>query len=314
MPKKSDPQEKPDKAFEAELAQRLRDRSRELLAGQTEVLQILTQARAQILTTLAGLPADWQQWHLSRLVGQIEEVLEGATGRAGALFGLRMDGAWRAGEDFIDKPLALIGHAVELRLAQLDVGVLKQMKAFGALRLKDVGQEAARKIGRQLGLVTIGAQTPFEAIKAVQGVLGADSPQRATAIVHTEVSRAFAVASDERLVQAAPLVPGLGKQWRRSGKIHSRWNHDLMDGQVVEAGQSFKVPNPSGGFDMMRCPHDPQAPAEQVIRCGCISLPWLKKWKVATPGAKPFSELELKLDGKKAALDQAAKRAGRRQE
>lgn len=57
-----------------------------------------------------------------------------------------------------------------------------------------------------------------------------------------------------------------------------------MDGQVVDADKSFKVPNPSGGFDMMKCPHDPKAPVEQIINCGCISLPWLKTWQVMTPG------------------------------
>jgi len=109
-------------------------------------------------------------------------------------------------------------------------------------------------------------------------------------------------------------VPGLGKQWRRSGKIHSRWTHDLMDGQVVDAGKPFLVPNAGGGIDKMMCPHDPKAPPEQVINCGCIAIPYLKGWAVATPGAKPFSELELRLDGRKAALDQAAKKAGRRKE
>ena len=109
-------------------------------------------------------------------------------------------------------------------------------------------------------------------------------------------------------------MPGLGKQWRRSGKIHSRWTHDLMDGQVVEADKPFLVPNPGGGIDKMMCPHDPKVPPEQVINCGCIAIPYLKGWAVATPGAKPFSELELKLDGRKAALDRAAKEAGRRQE
>lgn len=306
--------ERPDLAFEAELAQRLRERARLLLTGETQVLQALAGARAQILETLAGLPADWQQWQLSRLLGQIEDVLTGATNSAGALFEMRMQDAWQQGEDLVDKPLAAAGRGVEMRLAALDVGVLKQMRAFGALRLKDVGSEAARKIGRQLGLVTIGAQTPFEAIKAVQALLGSDSPRRATTIVRTEVSRAFAVAAQERLVQAAPLVPGLGKQWRRSGKIHSRWTHDLMDGQVMDADKPFKVPNQGGGFDMMQCPHDPKAPAEQVIACGCIALPYMKSWQVMTPGAKPFSELELQLDGRKAALDLAAKRAGRRQE
>jgi len=46
----------------------------------------------------------------------------------------------------------------------------------------------------------------------------------------------------------------------------------------------------------------------------CLSIPYLKSWKVVTPGAKPFTELELKLDARKAALDRAAKEAGRRQE
>lgn len=306
--------QKPDKDFEAELARRLRERARLLLAGETQVLQMLNTARDQILVTLAGLPADWQQLQLSRLLGQIEDVLTGAASQAGALFEMRMQEAWTQGEDFVDKPLAIIGHRVEMQLAQLDVGVLKQMKAFGSLRLKDVGSEAARKIGQQLGQTTIGAQTPFQAIQAVQKILGADSPRRAATIVLTEVSRAFAVASNDRLVQAEPLVPGLSKQWRRSGKIHSRWNHDMIDGQVVEASKPFKVPNPGGGFDMMQCPHDPKAPVEQIIHCGCISIPWMKNWKVMTPGAKPFTERELQLDGKKAALDQAAKRAGRRVE
>ena len=309
-----EPDQKPDKAFEVELANRLRERAKLLLAGQTQVLQMLKQARDQILVTLAGLPADWQQLQLSRLLGQIEDVLLGATSNAGALFELRMQEAWTQGEDFIDKPLAIIGHRVEMQLAQLDVGVLKQMKAFGTLRLKDVGSEAARKIGQQLGQTTIGAQTPYQAIQAVQKILGAESPRRAATIVLTEVSRAFAVAANERLLQAEPLVPGLGKQWRRSGKIHSRWNHDIIDGQVVEAAKPFKVPNPGGGFDMMQCPHDPKAPVEQIIHCGCISIPWMKSWKVMTPGAKPFTERELQLDGRKAALDQAAKKAGRRVE
>ena len=310
----ADAAQKPDKAFEAELARHLRERARTLLAGQTDVLQLLATARTQILAQLAGLPPDWRQWQLSRLLGQIEDVLAGATGQAGALFTRRLDGAWRAGEDFVDQPLATIGHSVDLRLAQIDVGVLKQMQSFASLRLKDVGREAAGKIGQQLGLATLGGITPHEAIKAVQTILGGQAAARASMIVHTEMSRAFDLAANARVQQAATLVPGLSKQWRRSGKIHSRWNHDLIDGQVVDADKPYKVPNPGGGFDMMQCPHDPTAPVEQVIHCGCVSLPWMKHWRVMTPGAKPFTERELKLDGRKAALDQAAKRAGARKE
>lgn len=314
MATKSDASDKKRRAFEAELSLRLRERAKLLLSSETEVLRTLVDSRTQILATLASQPSDWKLWQLSRLLGQIDDVLTGATGQAGTVFGLRLQDAWTLGEDFVDKPLAIIGHRVELQLSQLDATVLKQMRAFGTLRLRDVGTEALRKIGTELGLVTIGGKSPFDAIKTVQKILGNDAPQRAAAIVRTEVSRAFALASNERLAQAQELVPAIGKQWRRSGKTHSRWNHDLIDGQVVGAKEPFKVPNPGGGVDLMQCPHDPSAPIEQVIHCGCISLPWMKEWSMATPGAKPFTKLELRRDAKKAALDQVAKGAGHRRE
>lgn len=301
-------------AFEAEVADRLRERARLLLTGETQVLQTLAEARAQIMTMLAELPADWQQWQLSRLLGQINDVLDAATSKAGTLFGATAQDAWRMGEDMVDKPLAAIGYPVEMQLPMLNVVALKQMRVFSTLRLKDVGVEASRKIGQQLGLVTLGAVTPAQAIKVVSALLGG-ADKRAATVVRTGASQLFAVAAHERLVQAAKLVPGMGKRWRRSSKIHSRWHHDLMDGQVVEDPEKpFKVPNPGGGVDMMLHPHDPKAPPEQVINCGCIVRGWKKGWKLATPGAKPFTELELKLDGRKAALDQDAKRAGRRLE
>ena len=86
MGRKTDPlpqADKPDAAFEAEIARHLRERGRLLLAGQTGMLEILKTVRTEILATLAGLPPDWQQWHLARLLRQIEDVLAGATGKAG---------------------------------------------------------------------------------------------------------------------------------------------------------------------------------------------------------------------------------------
>lgn len=302
------------KSFEAAIKERLAERARLLLGTDQRTLALLREALAQILQQLMAQPADWKLWQLTRLRGQLETVLTATGNQVSAAASLALRDAWQLGEDFVDKPLAVAGFNVEMRLQALDARVLAAMRTFSVDRMKDVTEVAAGKIAQQLGLVTIGGKTPFEAIKSVEAILGEESAKRATTIVHTEVSRAFAVANNERLVQASPLVPGLGKQWRRSGKIHSRWNHDLMDGQVVEAGKPFKVPNPGGGFDMMQCPHDPAAPVGQVINCGCISIPWMAGWKVSTPGAKPFTERELKLDGRKAALDQAAKQAGRRRE
>ena len=279
------------------------------------MLTLLREARAQILGMLAAEPSDFQQWHLRRLRDQIDLVLRGAGERSGAAMGQILQALWQQGEDFVDKPLALAGFgSVEMHLGTLDVGVLQAMRGFSADRLVNVAAEAAGRIGQQIGLVTMGAVTPFDAMRKVEAILGQGTPARASTIVLTEASRAFATASQQRLSQAKPLVPGLGKQWRRSGKVHSRVMHDLMDGEVVDADARFKVPNPNGGADMMLGPHDPSAPPEQVINCGCLALPHMRGWQVMHPGAKLFTERELQLDPGKAYLDSEAKKAGRRLE
>jgi hypothetical protein len=304
----------PQEAFEAAQRERLRDRAATILATDQVVIAELRTAREQILLMLAAQPADWQRWQLGKLLDQIDAVLQGATGRAAAAVDSGLRSAWDQGEAFIDKPLAAGGIHVEARLPVLNVDMLLGLRQFAALRLKDVGAEAVRKIANQLSLVTLGASTPFDAIKKVQQLLGNESPQRASTIVRTEVARAFAMASHQRLVQASKVVPGgLQKMWRRSGKIHSRWNHDAIDGQIVDAEQPFMVPTLDRGTIEMLYPHDPTAPIGEVINCGCLAITAAPKgWNVATPGAKPFTELELRLDSRKAALDQAAKRAGLR--
>lgn len=110
----------------------------------------------------------------------------------------------------------------EMRVRLLDTGVLQAMRTFTVERMNNVATEATSKIRQQFCLVTIGSATPFNAIRAIQRQLGNDALQRATTILRTGVDRAFAVTAEQRLVQAAGFVPSLKKQWRRSGKIHSR--------------------------------------------------------------------------------------------
>ena len=303
------------KSFEAVIRERLAERARLLLATDQRTVALLRQTLAQIIQQITAQPSEARLWQLNRLRDQVEAVLSGAGASAGATAGLALSEAWQQGEDLVDLPFAAVGENFQMRMGPLlNVEVLAAMRTFAVDRLKDVSAQAVGKITQQLGLVTIGAQTPFQAIKAVEAILGEQAAKRASTIVHTEVSRAFAVASNERLVQAAPLVPGIGKQWRRSGKIHSRWTHDLVDGQTAEPGKPFRVPSAAGGIDLMQHPHDPAAPVGQTINCGCVAIPWKSAWKVSTPGAKPFSEREIKMDKRKADLDAKAKRAGLRKE
>lgn len=287
------------KAFQAALRERLAERGAHLLATEWGVLAQLRAVRGDIAQLLASQPSDFAQWRLTQILAQLDALLQGATGRATGIADAGLRTAWQQGEDFIDKPLAAGGFAVEAQLPLLDATVLAQLRSFVGLRLKDVGTEATTAIGRQLSLVTIGGQSPFDAIKAVHKILDTESPRRATTIVRTEVSRAFAMASEQRLAQAAVKVPGLQKQWRRSGKLHSRANHDAADGQVVDAGKPFTLMTDSGPIQLMY-PHDPAAPVGETINCGCISLPYRASWKVVSAGAKPFSNLELALDPRKA--------------
>lgn len=299
------------KAFEAEIKARLQDRAALLLATDQDVIKLLQAAKARITEQLAAQPSAFEQWRLPQLLEQIETTLAGATANAVARVDSGLRSAWQAGEDLVDKPLAAAGLAVEARLPLLDATVLGQLRSFTTGRIKDIGVQTLSKINSALGLVTLGAKSPFEAIQSIQAVLGDEGTRRATTIVRTELGRAFSLASMQRLVQAAALVPGLQKQWRRSGKIHSRWNHDAIDGQVQDVDKPFILPGNDGVVKMM-CPHDPAAPIEEIINCACLAIPYLKGWQVMTPGAKPFSELETKLDGRKAQLDQMAKRQGLR--
>lgn len=66
-----------------------------------------------------------------------------------------------------------------------------------------------------------------------------------------------------------------------------------MNGHVVDADKKFKVPSVDDGFDMMKCPHDPKAPVNQAIDCGCLTTPFMKGSQVITPVTKPFTERQL---------------------
>ena len=157
----------------------------------------------------------------------------------------------------------------------------------------------------QLARVVLGVQTPFEATRAIHQMLGGDGVAmvRARRIVNTEVARVNALAQQRSMERTAESLPGLKKQWRRSGKLHSREHHDRMDGAVVGVHEKFRVPLPNKPDSMMLHPLDPHAPAAQSYNCGCTCIPWMAEWQVMHPGRKPFSDLEKKVDPRKARAD-----------
>lgn len=63
----------------------------------------------------------------------------------------------------------------------------------------------------------------------------------------------------------------MSKTWIHNSSLSKipRPEHMALNGVTVPRDGRFKVALPSGGFTMMRYPHDPDAPLEAVIGCSC---------------------------------------------
>ena len=262
-----------------------------VIAGRTELLRdtrdaivkLLRGAQSNIETLLAGQPSDYQRWALPQISREVRVALASFGDQASSEISSAASDAWDLGQELVEEPLAAAGIRVAGRLPHIDTRQLEAMRAFMTDRIKDIGLEGANKINAQLGLVVIGAQAPSDAIGGVRDILGESSRARATTIVRTELSRVFGVAAFERLKQTTDHVPGMQKQWRKSGKLHPRFYHDLADGQVRDVDEPFQLGN---GAKLM-FPHDPAAPASETINCGCIAIPFKSDWSVANPGRAP---------------------------
>lgn len=287
------------RAFLAAQRANLRQQAALVAGTNAAVLQRLKDAAAAIAALLAQQPADWRQWQLQAIQPQVQALIDGLQGDVAGTADEALQASWTLGVASVDTPLAAASLHVGWQLPLLDTSVLAALRSFAAGRIKDLAAEAHGKIDQAIGLTVLGAQTPWEAVRQVQAQLGekdAATMRRARTIVNTQLGEAYAVARQARGEQAAELVPGMQKQWLRSGKIHSRWNHDAADGQVVDVDKPFVLPaNRGNGTVQLMHPHDPKAPPGETINCGCTFRFWKAGWGLP-PGGKPFTERELALN------------------
>lgn len=282
------------KAFEKARSAELKARAALLVTTREDVIKLLNEALAEIKALLADLPTEYEMYRLPMLQKQIEQTLVTFGNNSAAVLAQGTTQAWAGGQTLVTAPLEAAGIRIATSLPALDTRLLMAMSNFMTGRMQDVGKQAISKINAQLGMVLIGAQSPGEAVSTVTDILGEETRDRAITITRTELGRVHAVAAQQRMEQAAQHVPGLQKQWRRSGKIHSRENHDAIDGQIQPVDKPFVLVAKKDGLPLfMMHPHDPAAPAGEVINCGCISIPYMTSWKVLNPGKMPYSELEL---------------------
>ncbi|MFC7455529.1 hypothetical protein ACFQPI_20985, partial [Insolitispirillum peregrinum] len=77
------------------------------------VLDLLTDAAAQIDQLLARQPTDWQQWALPQLKKQIEQEMAAFGAAAGQTLGAGAEASFEAGIRLVDQPVAAGNGAAE---------------------------------------------------------------------------------------------------------------------------------------------------------------------------------------------------------
>jgi hypothetical protein len=94
---------------------------------------------------------------------------------------------------------------------------------------------------------------------------------RARTIARTEIVRAANVG---HLAGAKSFPYEVNKNWQGAGDHRERHSHRLMNEIAIDETDLFKVPiykgdKPTGAFDMMNAPGDPNAHPSNTINCRC---------------------------------------------
>lgn len=286
-----------DRQFKKEQRKQLKRRPAIQRETYDEVVRLLKLAQTNITVTLATSPTDWETYYLPQLQASIRQSLQEFGQQAGAVAGVGSTKAWEAGIALVEMPVIAAGVEIVGRMPLVDNRQLLAMRSFLTDKISGISVGLIDKINTDLGLAAIGAQSTGQAISNIERTLDSGGRQRALTILRTELGRAYSVAAQQRMEQASEILPGMKKQWRRSGKLHSRQYHDFIDGQTREVDQPFLV----NGSKLMH-PRDPKGSAKETINCGCESLPLMAHWNVKNAGRKPFTAEEIAANPKKADL------------
>ena len=281
-----------------------------------EVRTILQDAQAEIAKILSGQPKDYQRWRLTEINKEITRALADVEKRLKNLSRGILDDGWEAGGSAATAPIdagrkaaaLAMGAAAPVEIAasltQVSTSQLGAMKNFTLGKMTGVSAEIRKKIQSEIGAVVAGVRPISAAVKAVEGHVEGGR-RRALRVVHTNLGTCFNTANQARMIDVSKRVPGVKKQWRRSGKRKSRPTHDLADGQIVDVDQPFMV-----GGEALMCPCDPNGSAGNVINCGCRMKMWMEKWSQLFPKGKPFTPAELDADPGKRMIQEVRDKIG----
>ena len=283
------------RAFNDARARAERERARIERDTTVDVRDLVAEAQRRIAARLAGDASDFARWLDPQLQRSLRSVLDDLGERTGGALAAGAERSWDAGIAGVDAPLdaalRLDAPGVEIRsmLAHVDRRQLAATRTWLTGKMRDVTAATAQRVNTELAQVMLGVENPSDAVTRISGLLD-QNRRRAVTIARTELGRAYSHAGQARMAQAREALPGLRKQWRRSGKLRERPGHVAMDGQVRDVDEPFTTPD---GLELAY-PRDPAAPPGETVNCGCQSLPYMESWERAGAlrhaGARPAAE------------------------
>lgn len=135
--------------------------------------------------------------------------------------------------------------------------------------LSGVPEEIFAQIQREIAAGLSAGESIAQISARISAAFDAIAAGRAQIIAQTETAAAYGFASNAAAEQAGVEY----KQWIHSGlPVHPREDHLEIDGLIVPFDEPFPVGDPP-----LMYPHDPDGSAEDVINCGCISIPATKE-------------------------------------
>lgn len=323
-----DPRAQAAKAARQALAAVLRRRAELAQQVDADVARLVDDALARIAQQLAAAPSDYQLWVLPRMMDGVQRVMDELAVQVATKAGDGLRQAVDLGTQLVDGPLlaeqaqaaatavatgpvlppagVAPAAAPSSGLGVAQAAQLRAMRSWNTGLIQGATADTVKAINRALGQVVLGVAQPMDAIRQVAAELPDRTRAQVRGIVNSNLATAFNGAADTRLQEVAARDPGLKKQWRRSGKLHARANHDAADGQLQDVGKPFVLQSGHKPGQVVRLmyPGDPSAPVGETIHCGCVSLPWRASWRMRNAGAKPLTAAE------QAARAKAAGKAG----
>lgn len=178
---------------------------------------------------------------------------------------------WVKGLSDIDRA-ALVQAGAELwtdELGKDDPLILPSEKVSHAIalrenRLRNAGQKVWDRVKQDLQNAVNEGKTNQELAAAIKASFKGIDDTRAEAIAATEVTVVYETGRDLTFHEAGVEWT----QWLHSGLgDHARPTHMAAHEQIRELDEPFDI----GGVPM-RYPGDPEAPAEEVIKCRCVRI------------------------------------------